>query len=143
VHCDHELLGQGRAVMIMVHGRNAAPGNILDLVPRLDRPALTYLAPAAANNTWYPYSFLEPIERNEPYLSSALRRIAELAYTTIPPADRAALLEIDVRHVLAGNRFVLPRIVLAQGVLKRVEHEEDSILSLKMICRGVSFDDLN
>ena len=51
-------LGESQAVMIMVHGRGAAPRNILDLVPRLNRPAFTYLAPAAANNTWYPYSFM-------------------------------------------------------------------------------------
>jgi phospholipase/carboxylesterase len=41
-------LGQAPAVVIMVHGRNAGPDNILDLVPRLARPGLTYLAPAAA-----------------------------------------------------------------------------------------------
>ena len=44
-------LGQAPAAVIMVHGRNAGPANILDLVPRLGRPDLTYLAPAAANPT--------------------------------------------------------------------------------------------
>jgi predicted esterase len=58
--------------MIMVHGRGAAPRNILDLVPRLNRPGFTYLAPAAANNTWYPYSFMAETTKNEPGLSSAL-----------------------------------------------------------------------
>jgi phospholipase/carboxylesterase len=71
-------LGQGRAVVIMVHGRNAGPANILDLVPRLARPSLTYLAPAAANRTWYPFSFMAEIEKNEPALSSALRMLAGL-----------------------------------------------------------------
>jgi phospholipase/carboxylesterase len=65
-------LAESRAAMIMLHGRNAAPRNILDLVPLLDRPQFTYLAPAAANNTWYPYSFLSDIATNEPGLSSAL-----------------------------------------------------------------------
>ena len=32
-----------------------------------------YLAPQAAGNTWYPKSFLAPIEENEPWLGSALR----------------------------------------------------------------------
>jgi len=59
----------------MIHGRNAAPPNILDLVPRLDRPTFSYVAPAAANKTWYPFSFLEPIARNEPYLTSAINRL--------------------------------------------------------------------
>lgn len=65
-------LGTSAAVMIMVHGRNAAPANILDLVPRFARPDFTYLAPAAAGRTWYPYSFMEQREKNEPGLSSAL-----------------------------------------------------------------------
>jgi len=46
-------LGEGRGVMLMVHGRGAAPGNILDLVPALDRPDFTYLAPAAANSPFF------------------------------------------------------------------------------------------
>ena len=71
-------LGQGRAVVIMIHGRNAAPANILDLVPRLARPTLTYLAPAAGNRTWYPFSFMAEIEKNEPGLSSALRMLDAL-----------------------------------------------------------------
>lgn len=65
-------LGESPTVMIMVHGRGAAPRNILDLVPRLNRPGFTYVAPAAANNTWYPYSFMADTSKNEPGLSSAL-----------------------------------------------------------------------
>lgn len=70
-------LGQA-PVVIMVHGRNAGPANILDLAPRLARPAFTYLAPAAPNRTWYPFSFMAEIEKNEPSLSAALARLAEL-----------------------------------------------------------------
>jgi predicted esterase len=65
-------LGESPVVVIMVHGRGAGPENILDLVPQLARPDVTYLAPAAANRTWYPYSFMADLTRNEPYLSSAL-----------------------------------------------------------------------
>ena len=65
-------LGESPAVMIMVHGRNAAPKNILDLVPRLGRDDVAYLAPAAAGNTWYPYSFMADTAKNEPGLSSGL-----------------------------------------------------------------------
>ena len=62
----------------MVHGRGAGPENILDLVPELGHPGVTYLAPAAANRTWYPYSFMADIAKNEPYLSSALSVLAAL-----------------------------------------------------------------
>jgi predicted esterase len=77
-HLDQPLvtagvpLNESRAVMIMVHGRNAGPKNILDLVPRLNREGFTYLAPAAADNTWYPYSFMADTATNEPGLSSGL-----------------------------------------------------------------------
>ena len=65
-------LGEAPVAMIMVHGRNAGPANILDLVPRLARPEVTYLAPAAASRSWYPHSFMADIPANEPGLSSAL-----------------------------------------------------------------------
>ena len=68
-------LGQAPATVIMVHGRNAGPANILDLVPRLGRPDLAYLAPTAAGRTWYPLSFMAEISRNEPQLTSALQSL--------------------------------------------------------------------
>ena len=71
-------VGQGKGVVVMVHGRGAAPENILDLVPRLDRPEFSYVAPAAANNTWYPYSFMADTTDNEPWLSSALGMLQTL-----------------------------------------------------------------
>src|SRR5436309_2351078 len=58
--------------MIMMHGRNAAPANILDLFRRIDRPNVAAIAPAAAGGTWYPLSFLSPREQNEPGIASAL-----------------------------------------------------------------------
>lgn len=61
----------------MLHGRGAGPENILDLVPRLDRPQFDYVAPAAPNRTWYPYSFMAEIEKNEPHLSNALSQVAK------------------------------------------------------------------
>jgi predicted esterase len=71
-------LGQAPAAVILVHGRNAGPANILDLVPRLARPNISYVAPAAAGGTWYPHSFLAEIASNEPGLSSGLSVLAEL-----------------------------------------------------------------
>ena len=70
-------------VVIMSHGRGAGPRNILDLLPRLARPGFTYLAPAAAGNTWYPHGFMAAIENNEPGLSSALDVLSGLVDDTI------------------------------------------------------------
>jgi predicted esterase len=39
---------------------------------------VSWLAPAAPGNTWYPQSFLAPIEANEPALSRSLATIGEL-----------------------------------------------------------------
>lgn len=64
--------------MIMLHGRGASAGSILSLAKELDADGFAYLAPQAANNTWYPYRFLEPLERNEPWLSSALQVVDDL-----------------------------------------------------------------
>ncbi|MEQ1573324.1 MAG: dienelactone hydrolase family protein [Vicinamibacterales bacterium] len=82
-------------VVIMVHGRGAGPANILDLVPRLALPGLTYLAPSAAGKSWYPFSFMSEREKNEPGLSSALDVLAGLVERSIAagvPAERIALL---------------------------------------------------
>jgi len=71
-----EPLGQARAAMVMVHGRGATAEDILELAVELNRPGFAYLAPQAANNSWYPQSFLAPISSNEPWLSSALARLS-------------------------------------------------------------------
>ena len=71
-------LGAAPVAVILMHGRNAGPANILDLAARFLRPELTYLAPAAAGRTWYPHSFLADRASNEPGLSSALGVIAGL-----------------------------------------------------------------
>jgi predicted esterase len=71
-------LDQARAAVILVHGRNAAPANILTIADALGVDGVTYLAPAAAHNTWYPYSFMSPAPQNEPYLSSALAALDRL-----------------------------------------------------------------
>jgi predicted esterase len=99
----------------MVHGRNAAPSNILDLLPRLARPGLAYLAPAAADRTWYPHSFLSEIASNEPGLSSGLavlESLIEMTEASGIPRSRVVLLgfsqgacltaEFAVRH---ASRF--------------------------------------
>ena len=59
-----------RAAAIMIHGRNATPRSILELVSLIGLKDVHYVAPAAANNTWYPYSFLTEIAKNEPGISS-------------------------------------------------------------------------
>jgi len=104
-------LGTSPVVTILVHGRNAAPANIIDLVPRFARPDVTYLAPAAAGRTWYPFSFMAEREKNEPGLSSGLWVLEHLVAEVVArgiPRDHVILLgfsqgacltsEFAVRH---------------------------------------------
>ena len=99
-------LGDAPATVIMVHGRGATPENILDLVPMLGRPELTYLAPSAANRTWYPNSFITPIAGNEPGLSSALGVLASLVARIEAagiPRSRVVLLGFSQGACLSGE----------------------------------------
>ena len=83
------------AAMICMHGRNAAPANILDLFARLDRPQVAAVAPAAAGGTWYPLSFLAEKEQNEPGISSGLWVLDQLVQHVVRSGvrkDRIVLL---------------------------------------------------
>lgn len=59
-------------VLIMIHGRGGSAEDILSLASHLQVKDFALLAPQAANNSWYPYSFMAPTSQNEPWLSSAL-----------------------------------------------------------------------
>lgn len=74
-------LSEAPAAMIMVHGRGATAESILSLADYLDAPDYAFLAPQAANHSWYPQSFLAPIAANEPGISSGLFVIRELIHT--------------------------------------------------------------
>ncbi|NID11741.1 alpha/beta hydrolase [Fibrivirga algicola] len=65
-------LEEAKRVMVMVHGRVGSARDILSLSQYLKGDDMAFVAPQATDSTWYPYSFLQPTERNEPYLSSAL-----------------------------------------------------------------------
>lgn len=71
-------LSEASAAVLMIHGRGARASDILELSRQLPAGDTCYLAPQAANSTWYPHRFLEPIESNEPFLSSALSMVRNL-----------------------------------------------------------------
>ena len=84
-HRDQPVLRAGRKVseaagaVILLHGRGASAEDILGLGEELDLPAFALFAPQAAGNSWYPYSFLTPLDRNEPWLTSALDKVRSVA----------------------------------------------------------------
>jgi predicted esterase len=87
-------LAGARLAVVLVHGRGDSAAGILGLADAFDAPDVAWLAPNAAGQTWYPYSFLSPFERNEPGITSGLRVIEALV-------ARAA------RDGVSGDRVVL------------------------------------
>jgi phospholipase/carboxylesterase len=69
-------LGEADRAVIMLHGRGATAESILQLSDQL--PDAAYIAPQAAEREWYPRSFLEPREKNQPHLNSALEKVDSL-----------------------------------------------------------------
>lgn len=99
-------LAEAQAAMILVHGRGATAVSILELANELHHPEFAYLAPQAADNTWYPYSFLAPMTQNEPGLSSGLQAIGELVDQVAAagiPADRLVLAGFSQGACLASE----------------------------------------
>jgi phospholipase/carboxylesterase len=76
-HAGHDLNG-ARCAVLLLHGRGSSAEDILGLAKTFYDERIAFLAPQAANHTWYPNSFLAPIERNEPWLSSAIARVGSL-----------------------------------------------------------------
>jgi phospholipase/carboxylesterase len=77
-HADAEVIEAGaplyeaRGALILLHGRGASATDILGLGYEIAPEGVALLAPQAVGHTWYPKSFLAPIQENEPWLSSAL-----------------------------------------------------------------------
>lgn len=72
-------LNEATSAMILIHGRGASAAGIMSLASELGvREHMALLAPEATANTWYPYSFVAPVEANQPHLDSALKLIEDL-----------------------------------------------------------------
>jgi len=109
-HANQPLLRRGpslsdaRLVAILVHGRGGSAEDILSLAEQFNLRDVAYIAPQAAGRTWYPYSFLAPLEQNEPGISSGLRRLSglvdDLSEQGIPP-ERVGLLGFSQGACLA------------------------------------------
>lgn len=80
-------LANASGAVILLHGRGGSAEDMLTLASDLFLPQLTYLAPQAVGNCWYPNSFLAPVALNEPWLASALRKVE----TTLQMANDAGI----------------------------------------------------
>lgn len=93
VYAAGTKLEDASAALILLHGRGATAEDILSLSAHLDYPGVAYLAPQAEGYTWYPNRFIFPVERNEPHLSAALKKIDDL------------VAQVEARGIPAGKIF--------------------------------------
>src|ERR1039458_2347553 len=83
------------ATVLLIHGRGADAESMLGLHGDLAAQNLTAIAPQAAGNTWYPHSFLAPLDANQPYLDSCLGRLGSLVADLLArgiPSERIVVL---------------------------------------------------
>jgi len=71
-------VGQAKGALIMIHGRGASAQSMIPLSSYLDLKDVAIFAPQATQHSWYPTSFIAPVDENQPALDSALEVISEL-----------------------------------------------------------------
>ncbi|MFC6864895.1 alpha/beta hydrolase [Halomicroarcula sp. GCM10025817] len=99
-------LEDARAAAILVHGRGATARSIVQMGEEVHEEGLALLAPQAARNTWYPQSFLAPVEQNEPGRSSGLQAIRDAiegVEAAGVPTERVMLLGFSQGACLASE----------------------------------------
>jgi predicted esterase len=103
---DGAPTAEAESAVIFVHGRGATAEGMLEMATEFDAEGVAYLAPQARGRTWYPNSFLAPIEENEPSLSSALEflgRVRERVSKAGLPADRLCFVGFSQGACLASE----------------------------------------
>ena len=97
-------LRDARAAVVLLHGRGGSADDVLSLAGALRQADLAYIAPRAPGHSWYPHSFLAPLEQNEPFLSRSLTTVGaivnDLAGRGIA-SDRVALIGFSQGGCLA------------------------------------------
>ncbi|MCL5995996.1 MAG: alpha/beta hydrolase [Chloroflexi bacterium] len=99
-----EPLEHAHAAMVLIHGRGGTARSILALSRQLHQAGFAFLAPQAEGNSWYPNRFMTPIDKNEPWLSSALlttRRVLQQLAERGIYAEQAILLGFSQGACLA------------------------------------------
>ncbi len=71
-------LEDAQLVVILLHGRGATSESMISIADALKLDGVSFLAPQAALNRWYPNTAFGPLKANEPDLSLALKTIDTL-----------------------------------------------------------------
>jgi phospholipase/carboxylesterase len=97
---------------VLVHGRGQDPEFMLDVTDRIGgMTEWCCVLPAAAENSWYPGRFMDPVEENEPWLTYALEAIDSSLAALVADGFSAE------RTVLIG--FSQGACLLAEHLLRR------------------------
>lgn len=111
-HAGQQVLRAGAPVdraskaVIAIHGRGANAADIIGVAQAIDLSDVAWLAPDAASHTWYPYSFLMPVDQNQPFLDSAISVVGGLLQHLEDsgiPAEKAVLLGFSQGACLASE----------------------------------------
>ena len=97
-------LESARRAAIFIHGRGASAEDILGIAPELATNDVAYLAPQAAGNTWYPFSFFsDRAERTRADLRAGVigGLVATLASDGFP-TERVVILGFSQEPARAG-----------------------------------------
>jgi predicted esterase len=70
------------AVVMLLHGGSLTVEDMGTLALGLDCPNVRYILPRAPEGGWYPKSFLEPFEENQPQVNDAIKHLSAVLETT-------------------------------------------------------------
>jgi len=77
---------------VLFHGRDQDPEWMLDVARRIDLDdTVSYILPRAADRSWYPGRFYDPMEDNEPCLGWSLEAIEAAVAATARPLTHVVL----------------------------------------------------
>ncbi len=71
-------LSDAAYVALVLHGRAQSPEYMRPAAERLAAAGVRCLLPEAAEKSWYPLGFLQPINANEPNFSASLARLTSM-----------------------------------------------------------------
>ncbi len=91
-----------KRIIILLHGRGSNTEDILSFAEQHLSPS-KFIALQADNNQWYPYPFLMPKEKNEPYLSAALQAVDRVIKQTKAPLKDIFILGFSQGACLAAE----------------------------------------
>lgn len=121
--------GGTEAVVVALHGRGASAQGIVNLLDPVYRHGVTFVAPQADRSRWYPFAASAPLEKNEPYVSSALAVI------------ESVISDFDVaREQILLLGFSQGACVVAEYAARNPDHQSVVVLSGTLLGPTIDLD---